>query len=179
MRMLCMICCAVLLLVCLPARAEVSARRLSDFTPPLRELAAQYGFKIGICLSPNQLKDAGYLKILSSQFNTTTCTNETKAYSLLDQRASQNSGDGMPRMNYAVADRMIGWAQENGIGVRGHVLTWDAYMTEWFFHEDYSNNKPYPHHAQRSAESLLQLYRRRLCGILLPLCPQRSGSPWR
>ena len=142
MRMLCMLCCAVLLLVCLPARAEVSTRTLSDFTPPLRELAAQHGFKIGICLSPIQLNDTGYLKILSSQFNTTTCTNETKAYSLLDQRASQNSEDGMPRMNYAMADRMIGWAQENGVGVRGHVLTWDAYMTEWFFHEEYNNNKP-------------------------------------
>ena len=131
-----------LILSCFPALADVSSRSLSDFVPPLRELAAKHGFKIGICLSPNQLSDSAYLDILSSQFNTTTCTNETKAYSLLNQQLSKTSEDGMPRMNYATADKMIRWAQENGIGVRGHVLTWDAYMTDWFFHEDYDSNKP-------------------------------------
>ena len=140
--LLCLFCCLTLLLPGAPARAEVSTRTLEDFTPPLRDLAAQHGFKIGICLSPNQLGDAGYLALLASQFNTTTCTNETKAYSLLDQRASQRSEDGMPRMNYSTADRMIAWARDNGIGVRGHVLTWDAYMTEWFFHEEYNPSKP-------------------------------------
>ena len=48
----------------------------------------------------------------------------------------------MPRMNYTTADRMVKWAKDHGIGVRGHVLTWDAYMTEWFFHEGYDVNKP-------------------------------------
>ena len=140
--LLSLLCCIALLLACCPALADESARSLGDFNPPLRDLAAQHGFKIGICLSPHQLGDAGYLEILSSQFNTTTCTNETKAYSLLDQRASQASEDGMPRMNYATADRMIAWARDNGIGVRGHVLTWDAYMTDWFFREDYNSSKP-------------------------------------
>ncbi len=65
-----------------------------------------------------------------------------KAYSLLDQGLSRTSEDGMPRMNYTNADQMVAWAQENGIGVRGHVLVWDAYMTEWFFHEGYDVNKP-------------------------------------
>ncbi len=134
--------CVMITLSCLSAVGEVSSRTLEDFDPPLKDLAARYGFRIGICLSPNQLGDAGYLAFLSSQFNTTTCTNETKAYSLLDQRASRASEDGMPRMNYTMADRMIGWAQKNGVGVRGHVLTWDAYMTDWFFHEDYDAKKP-------------------------------------
>lgn len=131
-----------LMLSCVPALGDVSARSLSDFNPPLRDLAAEHGFKIGICLSPNQLSDAKYLEILSSQFNTTTCTNETKAYSLLNQPLSKTSDDGMPRMDYSTADRMIRWAQQNGIGVRGHVLTWDAYMTDWFFHEGYDSAKP-------------------------------------
>ena len=131
-------------LVCfaLPSLAEVSSRSVKDFTPALKDLAEKAGFKIGLCLSPNQLQDSAYLELLSSQFNTTTCTNETKAYSLLDQRASQQSEDGMPRMNFTLADQMVGWARDHGVGVRGHVLTWDAYMTEWFFHEDYNQAKP-------------------------------------
>lgn len=55
-----------------------------------------------------------------------------KAYSLLDQSKSRASSDGMPRMNFSAADKMVAWAQENGLGVRGHVLVWDAYMTPWF-----------------------------------------------
>ena len=125
-----------------PAHADVSMRGMEAYFPPLKKLAETAGFKIGICLSPDQLYDSAYLDLLSSQFNTTTCTNEMKAYSLLDQRASQQSRDGMPRMNYAKADQMVAWAREHGVGVRGHVLTWDAYMLDWFFHEGYDSAKP-------------------------------------
>ncbi len=143
MRILCCLALSVLLLFsCCSAFAELSTRSPEDYNPTLRDLAAEHGFRIGICLSPYQMGDSRYLTLLSSQFNTTTCTNETKAYSLLDQAASRASEDGMPRMNYAMADSMIAWARDNGIGVRGHVLTWDAYMTEWFFHEEYDNHRP-------------------------------------
>ncbi len=141
-RMLSLMLCAAMLLPCALSLADVSGRAGADYDPPLKDLAAQYGFRIGICLSPDQLYNQKYLSLLAGQFNTTTCTNEMKAYSLLDQRASQRSADGMPRMNYATADRMIAWAQKNGLHVRGHVLTWDAYMSEWFFHEEYNERKP-------------------------------------
>jgi len=48
----------------------------------------------------------------------------------------------MPAMNYAKADRMVEWAMKAGLKVRGHVLVWDAYMTQWFFHEDFDTSKP-------------------------------------
>ena len=38
---------------------------------------------------------------------------------------------------------MVQWAMDNGIGVRGHVLVWDAYMTDWFFRVDYDAKKDY------------------------------------
>ena len=123
------------------AGAEEIAMESEDFDS-LYTLCEPYGFKLGACLSYNQLTDRAYLGVLSRHFNSMTCTNETKAYSLLDQAASRRSEDGMPRMNYSNADRMISWAQQKGIGVRGHVLVWDAYMTSWFFHEDYLDSKP-------------------------------------
>ena len=46
-------------------------------------------------------------------------------------------------MNYAMADQMVAWAQRNGLGVRGHVLVWDAYMLDWYFHEGFDSKKPY------------------------------------
>lgn len=106
-------------------------------------LAENYSFKLGSCLSFNQLRDQKYLNLLKTHFNSVTMTNEMKAYTLLDERASRNAADGMPVMNYGMADQMVGWAQENGLGVRGHVLVWDAYMCDWYFHEEYDTKKPY------------------------------------
>ena len=62
---------------------------------------------------------------------------------MLDQLGSKNSKDGMPMINYYWADKMVEWAQQNNIQVRGHVLVWDAYMCDWFFREGYDSSKPY------------------------------------
>ncbi len=104
----------------------------------LSELAQKYGFKVGACISYNQVNRSSYIKMLTGDFNTTTATNEFKAYSLLNQAKSiQNS---VPIMNYAQADAIAKLAQENGIGIRGHVLVWDAYMSDWFFREGYKSD---------------------------------------
>lgn len=108
-----------------------------------KELTGAHGFLVGAPLSYGQMFDEKYLTLVSEQFSSLTTTNEMKAYSLLDQRASQKSEDGMPRMNYTVADQMVGFARDHGVGVRGHVLVWDAYMLDWYFHEDYDSSKPY------------------------------------
>ena len=109
---------------------------------PLKELTAKYGFTMGAPMSAGDLGNFNYRKLLAHHFDTITPTNEMKAYSLLDQRASKASEDGMPRMNFATADKMIKFAQDNGLKVRGHVLVWDAYMTPWFFHEGYDTKNP-------------------------------------
>lgn len=123
------------MLLCTPALAE-------EAEPTYAELAARHGFKAGGCLSYSDMANVDYLLMLKDQFNSLTTTNEMKAYSLLDQRASQRSADGMPVMNYSRADKMVGWAQRAGLGVRGHVLVWDAYMCDWFFHEGYDSSQP-------------------------------------
>ena len=121
---------------------EAAGTKSEDYDP-LYTLVEDAGFRLGACYSPWDLKNSQYMDFVGRHFNSLTCTNETKAYSLLNQIMSQASEDGMPRMNYATADRMIAWAQEHNIGVRGHVLVWDANMTTWFFHEDYDDRKPF------------------------------------
>ena len=110
----------------------------------LTSLAEAYGFRLGTCISFMQMiYDKNYLSLIKEHFSSVTATNELKAYSLLDERASKKSEDGMPVMNYQQADQIVSWAQKNGIGVRGHVLVWDAYMCDWYFHEDFDSRKPY------------------------------------
>ena len=109
----------------------------------IKEQAEKFGFSFGTVISGSSVENKEYTTMVESEFNSITAGNEMKAYSLLDQKASQGNPDGMPVMNYAVADKIVGYAKENGIGVRGHVLVWDAYMCDWFFREGYTNNGAY------------------------------------
>lgn len=137
-KLLALISVLALLCACVPVQAQEAEEPVGLYT-----LTMPYGFKLGAPLSFNQMRDQKYLNFVKQHFNSITTTNEMKAYSLLDERATKAANDGMPRMNYWAADQMVAWAQENGIGVRGHVLVWDAYMTDWYFHEDFDAKKPY------------------------------------
>ena len=128
-----MILTAALVLGLMPVicTAEL-AGTVSDDYEPLYTFAEPYGFRLGGAFGIWDMNNAVFMDFLDDHFNSLTCTNETKAYSLLDQNASRRSEDGMPRMNYTA----------HGKHVRGHVLVWDAYMTQWFFHEEYDERKP-------------------------------------
>ena len=138
-----MILTAAFVLGIMPAICQAEpAGTVSDDYEPLYTFAEPYGFRLGGAFGIWDMNNAVFMDFLDDHFNSLTCTNETKAYSLLDQNASRRSEDGMPRMNYTNADRMIAWCQAHGKHVRGHVLVWDAYMTQWFFHEGYDEKKP-------------------------------------
>ena len=123
----------------------------TPFPTPLPELVAtsikaeaeKFGFSFGTVIDGFSVGNAGYKTMVENEFNSITAANEMKAYSLLDQKASQSNPDGMPVMNYSMADKIVGYAEEIGIGVRGHVLVWDAYMCDWFFREGYANDGAY------------------------------------
>lgn len=111
-----------------------------EVTAPLYQLAAKHGFKLGTVINPQNLQKKAYTDMVKADFNSLTAGNEFKAYSLLNQSASQKAENGMPVMNYYNADKIAEFAQANGIGIRGHVLVWDAYMPAWFFKEGYKND---------------------------------------
>lgn len=115
----------------------------TDMTEKLTTQAEKHGFTFGGCIGNNEMNNAGYKSMIADNFASVTATNELKAYSLLSQKASKEDPNGMPGMNYTQADRIVKWAQENGLGVRGHVLVWDAYMTDWFFREGYDSKGEY------------------------------------
>jgi len=107
---------------------------------PLYQLAEKHGFKIGTVVNPKSITNKAYADMVKNDFNSVTASNEFKAYSLLSQRDSIAKGNEMPAMNYWSADSIAQFAQENGIGIRGHVLVWDAYMPVWFFRQGFKND---------------------------------------
>lgn len=112
----------------------------------LYELAEKYGLKMGTVMNGTTISDSKYTTMMKHHFNSITAANEMKAYSMLDGNASKaNYKDetSMPAINFENADRIMEYAKENGIQVRGHVLVWDADMCDWFFREGYDSTKGY------------------------------------
>lgn len=109
----------------------------------LKDAAAENGFTLGTVMNYDQLKNQYYVPMVQEEFQILTMGNEMKAYSMLRQGASQQNPDGMPVMDYAQADELVAFAQENGKKVRGHVLVWDAYMSDWFYREGYTDDGAY------------------------------------
>lgn len=122
----------------------------------LKDAAKDCGFSFGTVVSAHTKNDLNYKMMVMDDFNSVTAANEMKAYSMLNQSMSQSSPDGMPAIDFSQGDEIVSMAELLGIGVRGHVLVWDAYMCDWFFREGYTNNGPYVD--QETMKARLQNY---------------------
>ena len=94
-------------------------------------------FKVGVAVNPYQLKDEQTKKIILENFNSITMENGMKPEAILDQRASENSKDGMPAINEENLEECLSLAKDNGLVLRGHCLVWHNQTPEWFFCEKY------------------------------------------
>ncbi len=145
MSKLVMILAILSLLLCsviTPALAQDATEAVEQYDA-LSTLAEPRGFKLGAVISYGDLQKKQYLSLLKKHFNSITPSNELKAYSLLNQTGCQLAKDGMPVMRFQQADALLKFAMANDIKVRGHVLTWDAYMPDYFFREGYQGSKPF------------------------------------
>jgi len=137
---ICCICLCLSLTAC-ESTADIYAdgthsRDFKDYES-MAELLGEYGIRFGTSLNPDTAVSSRMQELIAQHFNSVTANNEMKAYSLLDQQASMNAADGMPVMDFSLADVIMEAAISNGAKVRGHVLVWDAYMTDWFFRDGY------------------------------------------
>ena len=107
--------------------------------------------KAGVCLPAAALSNSARMEVATSQFNSVTMENEMKPESFLGQQPTIGD-DGFPVLDFTLADTILREIktynescikEEKKIQVRGHVLVWHSQTPEWFFHEDYDENKPY------------------------------------
>ncbi|MBP3617659.1 MAG: endo-1,4-beta-xylanase [Lachnospiraceae bacterium] len=122
----------------------------------LKDAAAACGFSFGTVVNAYSSRDLNYTMMVMDEFNSVTAANEMKAYSMLNQSVSMANPDGMPAIDFSGGDAIVSQAELLGIGVRGHVLVWDAYMVDWFFREGYTSNGPYVD--QATMKKRLQYY---------------------
>ena len=100
--------------------------------PMLKDIYAK-DFLIGTAIDfrrPNEFNDKE-LHIIRSQFNVVTPENSMKPI---------NIHPAEDRWNWAGADALVSFCQENGIQVVGHTLVWHAQTPGWFFRDE--NGEP-------------------------------------
>ncbi len=91
----------------------------ADDRASLRDLAAQKGILFGTAINAGRgspINDPGYGAIVARECGVLVPENEMKVYVL---------GNDPAHLNFAPADRIAGFAQDNGMKLRGHTLLWN------------------------------------------------------
>src|SRR5690606_34010338 len=67
-----------------------------------------------------------HVQLLKKHFNSITAENEMKFESLQPSRDN---------FTFATADKMLAFAEENAMAVRGHALVWHRQTPDWVFYD--------------------------------------------
>lgn len=142
---------------------DVSVKVVGEYTPHLEGASIGYAdfsgyenlkdvyadyFTIGCAIpmfyvgNPNQ----EYIQLVTKEFNTVTMENEFKPDGILDFDASKGDLEKYnesPAVKFDNVIPTLDYCRDNGIKVRGHVLTWHSQTPEWLFYEDYDVSKGY------------------------------------
>lgn len=110
----------------------------------LKDACADY-FTLGVGINGSTLENLTtynpeYMGLVKEHFNSVTLTNLMKCSYILQQRASQESEDGSPVLDYASIDDTLQWCMDNGVRMRGHTLVWHTQAPGWFFREGYQSD---------------------------------------
>ena len=111
--------------------AGISSAFAADET--LRSLAEKNNIYIGAILNSQWFSGGlpgNYEQIHKAQFNVVVAENEMK----FDATEPQEG-----RFNYGNGDKMVKYAQQNGMRVRGHALAWHSQVPGWV--NNYKNDK--------------------------------------
>lgn len=83
--------------------------------PPLRDAAAKRGRKIGVALATWFFDHPWYGELAARQYDSLTPENEMKWYAVEPQPG---------QFDFKGGDRLVSFAKEHGMRVRGHTLVW-------------------------------------------------------
>ena len=89
----------------------------------LRQLAERRNLLIGAACSPDLIaNEPAYRETLAREFNCIVAENCMKSSYVQPRRG---------RFDFDAPDRLIGFARQNGMRVRGHTLVWHTQMPDW------------------------------------------------
>jgi len=89
------------------------------------KLAYKSYFPIGVAVPANQLSNKRLTNLIASQFSSITPENEMKPKFL-----QAEEGD----FRFDMADKIVSFARENKMRIRGHTLVWPQMMPKWMYY---------------------------------------------
>ena len=116
---------------------SASSNRAEAQVPALKDVYKDY-FPIGVAVSPRALR-TDEARLILQHFNSVTAENAMKMGPIHPKEHEYN---------WAGADSIIAFAQQNGLKVRGHTLVWHNQTPSWLFVDNTGNTV--------SKETLLQ-----------------------
>lgn len=93
--------------------------------PSLKDVVKD-DFLIGVALEPGVLVSVGHQELIKKHFNSMTAENCMKPSSIHPREE---------KYSFTAADRLVEFAKENDIKMRGHTLIWHSQVPDWFFVE--------------------------------------------
>jgi endo-1,4-beta-xylanase len=123
-------------------------------------------FKIGTALSPEDMSSQPFMDLLQKHFGESiTVGNQMKPDYVLNKTKTleyfEETGDDVtPQISFSQAKPVLNYARKYGIPVRVHTLVWHSQTPEWFFKEDYDENKDYvsPDKMKKRMENYIKSY---------------------
>jgi endo-1,4-beta-xylanase len=104
---------------------------ISGLTAPQLDQRYKDSFTIGAAVEPNQLLDSKDSQMLKRHFNSIVAENVMKPSSLQPVEG---------QFNWEPADKLVTFAKENGMDMRGHTLVWHSQVPDWFFEDENGNS---------------------------------------
>ena len=110
--------------------------------PAIQSVFSEHNMKVGTCLTTQMIEKSMLAELIKKNFNSVTMENSMKPDYMLDKTASIEAGDLVVEFNTDIV-KMLDWARENGMAVRGHTIIWHSQTPKWIFHENFDTNAPF------------------------------------
>ena len=89
-------------------------------------------FRLGVVVSGNEIANSQAQQFIKKNYNSITCENEMKPDSII----KSVNGDEVD-ISLSQANNILKFAEQNGIGVRGHTFVWYSQTPNYFFQDNY------------------------------------------
>ncbi len=126
-----------------PTKAEPTKEVVKpEDIPAIQSVFSEHNMKVGTCLTTQMIEKSMLAELIKKNFNSVTMENSMKPDYILDKTASIEAGDLVVEFNTDIV-KMLDWARENGMAVRGHTIIWHSQTPKWIFHENFDTNAPF------------------------------------
>lgn len=125
-----------------PTKETAPTEEAKEEIPTIKSVFSEHDMKVGTCLTTQMIDKKILADLITANFNSVTMENSMKPDYILDKNASAEQGDLVVKFNLDMV-KMLDWARENNMAVRGHTIIWHSQTPKWIFHENFDTSAPF------------------------------------